>query len=105
MFNIQQMMKQAQKVQDQMKEVQAEMERTEFTGAAGGGAVSITCNGKYEFSKVQISPDALGDKDMLEDLVLTALKDAVQKVSSQMEDRMKAVTAGLNIPGLNLPGF
>ena len=105
MFNIQQMMKQAQKMQDQMKDIQEEMERSEFTGTAGGGAVSITCNGKYEFSSVKIKEDALGDLEMLEDLMLAALKDASNKVSETMESKMAKITAGLNIPGLKLPGF
>ena len=105
MFNIQQMMKQAQKMQDQMKEIQEEMERSEFTGTAGGGAVTITCNGKYEFTAVKIKEDALGDREMLEDLILAALKDASNKVTETMEQKMSKVTAGLNIPGLKLPGF
>ena len=105
MFNIQQMMKQAQKMQDQMKGVQEEMERSEFTGTSGGGAVTIVCNGKYEFTSVKIKEDALGDRDMLEDLVLAALKDASGKVTDTMEQKMAKITAGLNIPGLKLPGF
>ena len=68
MFNIQQMMKQAQKMQDQMKSIQTEMESTEFTGTAGGGAVSVTCNGKFQFIRVSISQEAAGDREMLEDL-------------------------------------
>lgn len=105
MFNIQQMMKQAQKMQDQMKDVQTEMEGAEFTGTAGGGAVTITCNGKYEFTAVKIKEDALADRDMLEDLVLAALKDVSNKVTDTMEQKMSTITAGLNIPGLKLPGF
>ncbi len=105
MFNIQQMMKQAQKMQDQMKGVQEEMERSEFTGTSGGGAVTIVCNGKYEFLSVKIKEDALSDRDMLEDLVLAALKDASGKVTDTMEQKMAKITAGLNIPGLKLPGF
>jgi len=105
MFDIQQMMKQAQKMQDKMAAVQKELEAATFTGTAGGGAVSVTCNGKYEFSAVKISPDAAADPEMLEDLMLAALKDASSKVSKAMEEKMSAVTAGMNIPGLKLPGF
>jgi hypothetical protein len=105
MFNIQQMMKQAQKMQDQMKDVQQQMEATEFTGSAGGGSVTITCNGKYEFKKVSINEDAMGDREMLEDMMLAAIKDATSKVTKTMEEKMGSVTAGLNIPGMNLPGF
>lgn len=105
MFNMQQMMKQAQKMQDQMKGVQEEMERSEFTGTAGGGAVTVTCNGKYEFLSVKIKEDAMTDRDMLEDLVLAALQDASNKVTETMEQKMAKITAGLNIPGFKLPGF
>lgn len=100
MFNIQQMMKQAQKMQDQMKEIQGEMEHTEFTGTAGGGAVTIVCNGKYEFQKVKLTEEAMADRETLEDLILVALKDAANKVSVTMEEKMSAVTSGMNIPGL-----
>jgi DNA-binding YbaB/EbfC family protein len=103
MFNLQQMMKQAQKMQDQMKDIQGEMERTEFTGTAGGGAVTIVCNGKYEFKQVKIKEDALSDRDMLEDMIMAALKDVSGKVTSTMEEKMSAITSGLNIPGLKLP--
>jgi nucleoid-associated protein EbfC len=103
MFNIQQMMKQAQKMQDQMKDVQAEMERTEFTGKAGGNAVQITCNGKYQFLNVKISPEALEDSGMLEDLIQMALNDLSAQVTGAMESKMSSITAGLNIPGLKLP--
>ncbi len=105
MFNMQQMMKQAQKMQDQMKQVQSEMESSQFVGTSGGGAVTVTCNGKYEFISVKLKDEAVGDREMLEDLVLAALQDATDKVSDAMEKKMGAVTAGLNIPGLNLPGF
>jgi DNA-binding YbaB/EbfC family protein len=103
MFNIQKMMQQAQKMQDDMKKVQTEMENTEFTGSAGGGAVVVVCNGKYEFQSVKISEEAAGDKEMLEDMLLAALKDVSNKVTGAMEQKMGAITAGLNIPGLKLP--
>jgi len=105
MFNMQQMMKQAQKMQDQMKGVQEEMERSEFTGTAGGGVITITCNGKYEFLSVKLKEDAMADRDMLEDLILAALQDASNKVTETMEQKMAKITAGLNIPGFKLPGF
>ena len=73
--------------------------------SSGGGAVSVTCNGKYEFLKVVIRDDAMGDKDMLEDLFLAALQDASNKVTEAMEQKMAKITAGLNIPGFKLPGF
>ncbi|MGE0200976.1 MAG: YbaB/EbfC family nucleoid-associated protein [Candidatus Melainabacteria bacterium] len=106
MFDIQKMLKQAQKMQEQMKSVQTEMENQEFTGSAGNGAVSVTCNGKYHFTRVSLKPDAMADKDMLEDLVLTAIRDATNQVTKTMEDKMGKVTSGLNIPGMgNLLGM
>ncbi len=105
MFDIQKMMKQAQKMQDQMKTVQDEMEKTEFDGSAANDAVKVTINGKYQFLRVAISDEAMGDKDMLEDLVLTACRDATTKVSTTLEDKMGSLTNGMNIPGMNLPGF
>ncbi len=103
MMNLQKIMQQAQKMQDEMKRVQEELGRTEVTGRAGGDAVAITCNGKYEFLKVSISPEAAQDQEMLEDLILAALKDATGQISKIAESKMSAVTAGMNIPGL--PGF
>lgn len=103
MFDIQKMMKQAQKMQDEMQSVQQEMANTEFTGSAGSGAVSITCNGKYEFKSVKFGDVDASDKEMLEDLVLAALQDLSKKVSETMESKISGVTQGLNIPGLKLP--
>jgi DNA-binding YbaB/EbfC family protein len=104
MFNLQKMMKQAQEMQDKMKDIQSEMEETIFTGTAGGGAVSISCNGKYEKWRVVISPDAAGsDAETLQDLMEAALLDLSTKIASAMEGKMSAITAGLNIPGLKLP--
>lgn len=105
MFNMQQMMKQAQKMQDQMKDIQEDMERCEFTGTAGDGTVTVVCNGKYEFISVKIKEEAMSDREMLEDLMLVALKDVSTKISETMEHKMSKVTAGLNIPGFKLPGF
>ncbi len=104
-FDIQKMLKQAQKMQEQMNSVQAELEKMEVTGSAGGGAVTVICNGKHEFRKVTIAPEAAGDAGLLEDLVLQALKDASKKVSDMAEEKFSSVTKGISLPGLNLPGF
>ncbi|MBX2861244.1 MAG: YbaB/EbfC family nucleoid-associated protein [Vampirovibrio sp.] len=103
MFDIQKMMKQAQKMQAEMEKVQEEMANTEVTGTAGGGSVEVVCSGKHEFKSVKISPDAAGDAEMLEDLILAALKDATQKVESLSEEKMSGIKSGLNMPGLKLP--
>lgn len=104
MFNLQKMMKQAQEMQEKMKDIQSEMEEATFTGTAGGGAVSISCNGKYENWRVVISPEAAAmDADALQDLMEVALTDLSKKIATAMEGKMSAITAGLNIPGLKLP--
>ncbi len=100
MFDIQKMMKQAQQMQSKMQEVQDELAATDIEGTAGGGAVTVVCNGKIEFKSIKISPDVAGDAEMLEDLVLTALKDASDKAAKMTEEKMQAVTGGMNIPGM-----
>jgi nucleoid-associated protein EbfC len=105
MFDIQKMLKQAQKMQEQMTVIQDELEKEEITASAGNGAVVIVANGKYEFKKVTISPEVAGDAALLEDLMLAALKDLSAKIAKLTEEKMAKVTSGmnLNIPGLKLP--
>ena len=100
MFDIQKMMKQAQQMQAKMQEVQAELEATEIEGSAGGGAVTVVCNGKLEFKSIKISPDVAGNAEELEDLVLMALKDASDKAAKLAEKKMNDVTGGIKIPGM-----
>ncbi len=100
MFDIQKMMKQAQEMQGKMQKVQDELAVTDIEGSAGGGSVTVVCNGKVEFKSIKISPDVAGDAEMLEDLILTALKDATDKATKMTEEKMQAVTGGLNIPGM-----
>lgn len=99
MMNLQKMMQQAQKVQAEMKKAQEELEKTTFEGSAGDGAVVVTCNGKYEFQSVKIKPEAAQDPEILEDLVLAALKDTTGKIATTIEQKMSSVTSGLNLPG------
>lgn len=102
-LDIQKMMKQAQKIQQDMGQVQEELGKIIITGTAGGGAVTVTCNGKLEFTQVKISPEAAGDPAMLEDLVLAAIQDATKKVNDITQEKMSSITNGLNIPGFKLP--
>ena len=99
-MNIQQMMKQAQALQAKMTAVQAELKTKELVGTAGGGKVKVTMNGAHEVTKVEISPEVVNpsEADLLEDLVLTALKDARSKVSRMIEEEMGRVTGGLGLP-------
>lgn len=105
-MNIQKMMKQAQQMQSKLGELQAEMEAREFEGAAGGGAVSVTLTGKGHLTRVALEPSLLNpeEKDMLEDLILVAHRDAKAKADAAMADAMGALTGGLNLPaGMKLP--
>jgi nucleoid-associated protein EbfC len=99
------MMKQAQAMQASMQKAQAEIETVEVLGESGGGMVKVTMNGKHEVKKVQIEPAvASDDREMLEDLVAAAINDAVHKVDARVQEKMAALTAGLNLPpGMKLP--
>ncbi|HJC71226.1 MAG TPA: YbaB/EbfC family nucleoid-associated protein [Candidatus Ruthenibacterium merdavium] len=100
--NINQLMQQAQKVQEIMKEKQAELEATNYDVTSGGGMVQLTMNGKHEVVSIKINPDVVqpDDIEMLEDLVAAAVNEAVRVVDEASENEMNAITGGLNIPGL-----
>lgn len=100
------LMRQAQKMQENMKRAQEEIARTEITGEAGAGMVKITLNGRHEARKVEINPDALKeDKEFLEDLIAAAINDASQKLEASSKEKLAKVTGGMQLPpGLNL-GF
>jgi len=103
--NIGNLMKQAQAMQASMQKAQAEIETIEILGESGGGMVKVTMNGKHEVKRVQIEPAvASDDREMLEDLVAAAINDAVHKVDARVQEKMAALTAGLNLPpGMKLP--
>lgn len=102
--NIAQLMQQAQKVQENLQRVQEELAKLEVIGQAGGGMVSITLSGRMEVRRVRIDPQALGDAEMLEDLIAAAFNDAVNKVNAESQQRMSAATAGMQVPpGMKLP--
>ena len=96
------LMKQAQQMQDNMKKAQEELARTEVEGQSGAGLVKATITCKYQVKKISIDPSLLGeDKDMLEDLVMAAMNDAVAKADAATQAKMGGLTAGMNLP----PGF
>jgi len=103
MKNLGQMMKQAQAMQAKMQEMQAALERTEVTGAAGGGMVSVTVSGKGEMRRIKIDPKLVDPNEvtMLEDLIVAAANDARAKADQQMQAEMAKLTGGLQLP----PGF
>ena len=95
-------MQQAQKMQEKMKRAQEELAHLEVTGSAGGGMVSVTTNGRHEARRVKIDKALIGDDiEMLEDLIVAATNDAVNKVAEAAAARMAQVTGGMNLP----PGF
>ena len=99
------MMKQAQKMQEDMQKAQAELAEMEVTGKAGGGMVSVIMNGRHDVKRVSID-DALleEDKDMLEDLVAAAVNDAVQQVEKTSQEKMAGMMGGMQLPpGMKLP--
>lgn len=100
-MNIMQMMKQAQNLQQKMKTTQEELANVEVTGEAGSGTVVVTFDGQGKFKNIKLSPQATSlDTETLEDVISTAMKQAGEKASKIMEDKMKALTGGINIPGL-----
>lgn len=103
-MNIMQIMKQAQNVQAKLKSAQEELSKMEIVGEAGGGAVKIICDGQGKFKSIKLTNDAVNVDDdareMLEDLITSAMNQASEKASKEMESRMKQATGGLNIPGL-----
>ncbi len=91
----------AQQVQEGAKKLQEELEQTEVEGQAGGGLVKVYMSGNQEPRRVEISPDAMGDgAEMLSDLVAAAMKDAYDKSTAMMRERMESLTSGLNLPGM-----
>jgi DNA-binding YbaB/EbfC family protein len=106
MKNLGNMLKEAQKLQSRMAEMQAKLDTIEVAGAAGGGMVTVTLNGKGEMRKVKIDPSLVepGEIEILEDLVVAAFNDAKTKVEAHVQDEMSKLTGGMNLPaGLKLP--
>lgn len=100
--NMNNMIKQAQKMQQNMLKMQEEIEKEEFEASAGGGAVTVKMSGKKELIGVSIKPEVLDpdDVEMLEDLILTVVNDVISKVDEANTSKMSSITGGLNIPGM-----
>ena len=99
------MLKQAQRMQQNLQQAQEELASLEVVGSAGGGAVTVTLNGRYQARGVRIDRGFVdGDREMLEDLVAAAINDAVRRVEELSRERMSDVAAGIGLPpGLKLP--
>ena len=96
------MMKRLQQMQEDMAKIQSECEQAEYSASSGGGAVEVTANGKHQLLSVKIKPDVMDpeEPDMLEDMVLAAVNEALRKADETLEREMGKVTGGMNIPGL-----
>ena len=99
--NMQSMLKQAQKMQEEMAEKQAELEACEYEVAAGGGVVNVKINGKKEILSVKIDPEVIDpdDAETLEDLIVAAINEAIKKVESINTEEMQKITGGVSLPG------
>ena len=96
-MNIQQMMKQAQKMQEEMAK---EMEALRVDATVGGGIVKVEMNGTKEVLSIKIDPEASGDVEMLQDLIVAAVNECGRKVDEAMQNKLGGALGGLNIPGL-----
>ncbi|MCL2499944.1 MAG: YbaB/EbfC family nucleoid-associated protein [Defluviitaleaceae bacterium] len=101
-MNMQQMMKQAQKMQRQMAEMQEELSNKKLEVSSGGGAVKITINGEKQITDLVISPDVVDpdDVEMLQDLVMTAVNEAIRQIDEAANNQMSKITGGISLPGL-----
>ncbi len=103
MNQLQQMLKQAQKIQNQMTEAQEKLAAQEVQGTSGGGLVTVTVNGRAEMKRIKVDPSLLTPEEgeVLEDLIIAAYNDAKSKAESMMSEEMGKITGGLGLP----PGF
>ena len=109
-MNLMNIMKTVQKAQSKAVEVQKELEDLEITGVAGNGSIKVICNGQGKFKSIKIAAEAINPEnpesvdddtiEMLEDVITTAVKQATETASKEMETKMKAITGGISIPGL-----
>ncbi|MDT3693919.1 MAG: YbaB/EbfC family nucleoid-associated protein [Mucispirillum sp.] len=101
-MNMQQIMRQAQKMQKKMEEAQAEAAAQVVEASAGGGMVSVKVNGRQELLEVVIEKDVVNpdDVEMLQDLIVAAVNEGMKKAQQLMQDKLQGITGGLNIPGM-----
>ena len=100
--NMQAMLKQAQKMQEDMANMQAELEEREYEVAAGGGVVNVKINGKKEILSVKIDPEVVDPDDVetLEDLIVAAVNEAIKRVETTSAEEMQKITGSMSIPGM-----
>ena len=100
--NMNDMIKQAQKMQENMAELQTELDAKEYSAVSGGGMVEVSVTGKHRLIKLKINPDAIDpeDSEMLEDMIMVAVNEAMEKADQTSEAEMGKLTGGMNIPGM-----
>ncbi|MBR6581779.1 MAG: YbaB/EbfC family nucleoid-associated protein [Ruminococcus sp.] len=100
--NMNQMIRQAQKMQDEITELQTDIEAREFTATAGGGVVEVTLNGKKEIKTLNLKPEVVDPEDIetLQDLIIAAINEAVNNIEATTEAEMSKITGGVSIPGM-----
>ena len=100
--NMNQMIKQDQKMQDQITALQAEIEARDFTATAGGGAVEVTLTGKKTIKSLTLKPEVVDPEDieMLQDLIISAVNEAINNIEDTTEAEMSKITGGVSLPGL-----
>lgn len=100
--NLQQIAKQAQKLQEQMNELNQELDEKEYSATSGGDAVKATVLGKMEVKSIEIKPEVVDPEDveMLSDLVMAAVNEALRAAAKDKDEQMEALSGGLNVPGL-----
>lgn len=100
--NLQQLARQAQKMQERMAEITEELEAKDYTATSGGGAVKVVVTGKMEVKSIEIQPEVIDpeDAEMLGDLVTAAVNEALRAASAEREEQMGALSGGINIPGM-----
>ncbi|QAT49240.1 YbaB/EbfC family nucleoid-associated protein [Caproiciproducens sp. NJN-50] len=99
--NLQQIARQAQKLQEQMAQTTQELEEKEYTASSGGDAVRATVTGKMELKSMEIKPEVVDPEDveMLSDLVIAAVNEALRAAANDKTERMEKISGGLNVPG------
>ena len=100
--NMQSMLRQAQKMQEDIEAKKAELEEKEYVVSSGGGMVEITVKGNHEVKAIGINPEVVDPEDveMLEDMLLAAFNEAIRQIDEESERELEKITGGLNIPGL-----
>jgi len=100
--NLQQLARQAQKIQEDMDQVTSELELKEYSATAGGDAVKATVTGKIELKSIEIKPEVVDPEDveMLSDLVIAAVNEALRAAAADKNERMEKISGGISMPGM-----